>query len=62
LPYQIPLKLRWTQFLNRRSVRSKLEKLLRQFPFITAEKACTLLDGKLEVALDLGQRPLAYES
>ena len=60
VPWPIPLKLRWTQFANRRSVRSKLIRLLREFRFITLEKACTFLNGKLPVALDLGKQPVAY--
>ena len=60
LPYPVPFTLRWTQFANRRSVKSKLIRLLKEFRFITMEQACGLLACKLRVALDLGKQPIAY--
>jgi polysaccharide deacetylase family protein (PEP-CTERM system associated) len=60
LPYSIPFKLRWSQFTNRRSVRSKLAALLKDFHFITMEEACRLLASELHVSLDLAPRPVAY--
>ncbi len=60
LPYPVPFTLRWSQFSNRRSVKSKLIRLLREFRFVTMEQACRLLAYKLQVALDLGKQPIAY--
>lgn len=62
LPYPVPFTLRWSQFSNRRSVKSKLIRLLREFRFVTMEQACRLLAYKLQVALDLGKQPIAYRT
>jgi polysaccharide deacetylase family protein (PEP-CTERM system associated) len=56
----IPFKLRWTQFANRRSVRGKLTRMLKEFRFMTMEQACRILAPKLRVALDLQIQPIAY--
>jgi polysaccharide deacetylase family protein (PEP-CTERM system associated) len=60
IPYDVPLKLRWSQFTNRRSVRKKLRRLLREFRFVTMAEAYGHLASRLSVALDLGKRPIAY--
>jgi polysaccharide deacetylase family protein (PEP-CTERM system associated) len=60
IPYPMPFRLRWTQFINRRSVRCKVIRLLKEFRFITMEQACRLLARRLKVALDLGKQPVAY--
>lgn len=60
IPYPLPLRLRWTQFVNRRSVKCKVIRLLKEFRFVTMEQACRLLSRKLKIALDLGKKPVAY--
>jgi polysaccharide deacetylase family protein (PEP-CTERM system associated) len=61
-PYRIPTNLRWSQFTNRRSVHSKLTRLLRDFSFFTMGEACKQMRGTLEVALDLKHRPIGYRA
>lgn len=60
IPHPIPIKWRWTQFGNRRSVRSKLVRLLREFSFTTVAQACKIMAPQLRVALDLGIEPISY--
>jgi polysaccharide deacetylase family protein (PEP-CTERM system associated) len=61
-PYRIPANLRWSQFTNRRSVRSKLARLLRDFRFLTMGDACKQMRVKLQVALDLEHFPIGYQA
>jgi polysaccharide deacetylase family protein (PEP-CTERM system associated) len=61
LPYQVPTLLRWSQNANRRSVRSKLRRLLSEFRFTTMATAYQELQAQqLAVGLDLGRQPVAY--
>jgi polysaccharide deacetylase family protein (PEP-CTERM system associated) len=61
IPYRVPTLLRWSQGANRRSVRSKLRKLLSGFRFRTMASACEALRaGHLEVGLDLQRQPVTY--
>jgi polysaccharide deacetylase family protein (PEP-CTERM system associated) len=61
VPYQVPPLLQWSQGANRRSVRSKLRKLLAGFRFSTMARACRELPAEqLEVALDLNRQPVTY--
>ena len=61
IPYRVPPLLRWSQGANRRSVRSKLKKLLSGFRFRTMAEACRELPAEqLEVGLDLHRQPAAY--
>lgn len=61
IPYQVPTLLRWSQFTNRRSVRPKLRRLLKEFRFITMARACEELETEhLEVGLDLSESHIAY--
>lgn len=63
IPYRVPLLLRLSQSTNRRSVRSKLRKLLAAFRFITMGEAYEALKkDQLEIALDLEKAPAAYRS
>jgi polysaccharide deacetylase family protein (PEP-CTERM system associated) len=61
LPYEIPMRLRWTQSTNRKSVRAKLRRLLATFRFTTMAAACQVLQAApLVVGLDLTKSPVAY--
>jgi polysaccharide deacetylase family protein (PEP-CTERM system associated) len=61
IPYKVPTILRWSQSMNRRSVRSKLRKLLSTFQFVTMGQACEALRPEhLEVGLDLRTSPPVY--
>ncbi len=61
IPYRVPILLRLSQGSNRRSVRSKLRRLLTEFRFRPMAEACQVLQGDhLPVALDLGKPPVAY--
>jgi polysaccharide deacetylase family protein (PEP-CTERM system associated) len=61
MPYAVPTLLRWSQDTNRRSVISKLRRLLSEFRFITMAAACQKLAGQpLSAELDLGKFPPAY--
>jgi polysaccharide deacetylase family protein (PEP-CTERM system associated) len=61
IPYQVPARLRWSQSTNRRSVRSKLQRLFSEFRFIPMGEAYQALGAKhLDVGLDLGKSPVAY--
>ena len=61
IPYRVPTLLRLSQSTNRRSVRSKLRKLLSEFRFIPMAAACQALQTeRLDVGLDLGRQPVAY--
>jgi polysaccharide deacetylase family protein (PEP-CTERM system associated) len=61
-PYRIPTGLRWSQFTNRKSVQSKLARLLRDFCFLTMGDACKQMRAKLQVALDLERLPIGYQA
>jgi hypothetical protein len=62
IPYRVPTLLRWSQGANRRSVRSKLRKLLSGFRFRTMAGACQELPvEQLEVGLDLNRQPATYD-
>lgn len=61
IPYRVPIRLRLSQGTNRRSVRSKLRRLLAEFrfiPMVTAYQASHI--EPLEVALDLGRQAVVY--
>ena len=61
IPYKVPTLLRLSQSLNRRTVRSKLQKVLSAFRFVTMGEACELLRShRLEIGLDLSAAPAAY--
>ena len=61
IPHRVPLLFRWSQGVNRRSVRSKLRKLLSTYRFVTMGEAYEVLNkDRLEVALDLGTAPTVY--
>jgi polysaccharide deacetylase family protein (PEP-CTERM system associated) len=61
IPYHVPFVLRWSQSANRRSVRSKLRRLLAEFRFLPmAEMGATLAAADLAVGLDLSRSPIAY--
>jgi hypothetical protein len=61
IPYRVPILLRWSQGANRRSVRSKLRRLLAEFRFQPIAEAFQELTAEhLEVGLDLGKPPVAY--
>jgi polysaccharide deacetylase family protein (PEP-CTERM system associated) len=61
IPYRVPTLLRWSQGTNRRSVRSKLRRLLSEFRFVPMAMACQVLPVEyLNVGLDLGRPPVAY--
>jgi polysaccharide deacetylase family protein (PEP-CTERM system associated) len=54
IPYKVPTLLRLSQSMNRRTVRSKLERLFSSFRFIAMSEACELLRShSLEIGLDL---------
>jgi len=61
-PYRIPTSLRWSQFTNRRSVRSKLARLLKDFRFLTMGEACKQMRANLQIALDLERCPISYQT
>jgi len=61
-PYSIPNSLRWSQFTNRKSVQSKLVRLLGDFHFLTMGEACKKIRAELQVALDLGHCPIGYQA
>jgi polysaccharide deacetylase family protein (PEP-CTERM system associated) len=62
IPHRVPPLLRWSQGANRRSVRSKLGKLLSGFRFYTMAGACQELPAEqLEVGLDLNRQPATYD-
>jgi polysaccharide deacetylase family protein (PEP-CTERM system associated) len=62
VPYHVPLLLRWSQSTNRRSVPSKLRRLLAEFHFLPmAEAGATLGAADLAVGLDLSRSPIGYE-
>jgi hypothetical protein len=61
IPYQVPMRLRWTQSTNRKSVRAKLRRLLTTFRFTTMAAAYQVLQAApLAVGLDLTTSPVAY--
>jgi polysaccharide deacetylase family protein (PEP-CTERM system associated) len=61
IPYPVPLRLRWSQRTNRKSVRAKLRRLVATFRFTTMAAACQeLRTPPLAVGLDLTQAPIAY--
>jgi polysaccharide deacetylase family protein (PEP-CTERM system associated) len=63
IPHQVPTLLRWSQETNRRSVSSKIRRLLSEFRFITMAAACEEFMGRHLVAeLDLAKFPAAYGS
>ena len=63
IPYQVPMRLRWTQSTNRKSVRAKLRRLLATFRFTTMAAACQVLQAApLAIGLDLTTSPVAYSS
>jgi len=61
-PYLIPTNLRWSQFTNRKSVKPKLVRLLRDFRFQTMGEACKQMRSKLQVGLDLQNCPISYQA
>jgi polysaccharide deacetylase family protein (PEP-CTERM system associated) len=62
IPYRVPTLLRLSQGTNRRSVRTKLGKLLAEFRFKTMAVACQVLEADhLRVGLDLGKPPVMYD-
>jgi polysaccharide deacetylase family protein (PEP-CTERM system associated) len=62
IPYDVPLLLWWSQGANRRSVRSKLRRLLAEFHFLPIAEAGAALEVKhLAVGLDLSRSPIVYE-
>jgi polysaccharide deacetylase family protein (PEP-CTERM system associated) len=62
IPYHVPRFLRWSQGTNRRTVRSKLKRMLSAFHFGTMAQACrNLAAEQIEVGLDLGKSPVTYE-
>ena len=61
IQYRVPTLLRWSQSANRRSVRSKLQRLLSTFRFITMSVACDFLGPQMGVGLELAKAPLTYE-
>jgi polysaccharide deacetylase family protein (PEP-CTERM system associated) len=62
IPYRVPARLRWSQSANRRSVRSKLQRLFSEFRFMPMAEACQALRaGRLEVGLDLSNQPVTYD-
>jgi polysaccharide deacetylase family protein (PEP-CTERM system associated) len=63
IPYRVPTLLRWSQEVNRRSVRPKLRRLLSEFSFVTmAEASEELKARRLAIGLDLSRRPAVYAS
>jgi polysaccharide deacetylase family protein (PEP-CTERM system associated) len=61
IPYKVPTILRWSQSINRRSVRSKLRKLLTTFRFVSMGQAFEALHPEhLEIGLDLRTSPPVY--
>jgi hypothetical protein len=61
IPHRVPLLFRWSQSVNRRSVRNKLRRLLSTFRFVTMGEAYEALNkDHLELALDLGKAPTLY--
>jgi polysaccharide deacetylase family protein (PEP-CTERM system associated) len=61
IPYPVPTLLRWSQNTNRRSVRTKLQRLLAAFRFMTMAEAYNELTAKqLAVGLDLSIPPAVY--
>jgi hypothetical protein len=61
IPYRVPTLLRWSQDTNRRSVCSKLRRLVSEFSFVPMAVACQALRAEhLDVGLDLGKPPVAY--
>ncbi len=61
LPYPVPPVLRFSEFLNRGSVTTKLRRLLSSYRFTTMIEACRNLNAdRLQVALDLGILPHSY--
>lgn len=61
LPYRVPLLLRWSQSANRRTVRSKMRRLLSAFRFKPMAEACRELSEEgLEIGLDLGKSQTIY--
>jgi hypothetical protein len=60
IPYPVPKLLRWSQSTNRKSVRSKLQRLLSTFRFVTMGQAYHDLNTRIEVGLDLAKHPIAY--
>ena len=61
IPYKVPTILRWSQSMNRRSVRTKLRKLLSTFRFVPMGQACEALHPEhLEIGLDLRTSPPVY--
>jgi polysaccharide deacetylase family protein (PEP-CTERM system associated) len=61
LPHRVPPSLRLSQFLNRKTVKSKLRRLLKEFSFTTMIDACRSLDrDNLPFALDLAVLPIHY--
>lgn len=61
IPYHIPTLVRWWQGTNRRSVRSKLRRLLSAFRFTTMTAAYEALGVEhLTVGLDLTKSLVAY--
>jgi polysaccharide deacetylase family protein (PEP-CTERM system associated) len=61
IPYEVPRLLRFSQFLNRGSVKEKLRRMLKDFHFTTMIDACRSLNWEeLPVALDLSMLPIRY--
>jgi polysaccharide deacetylase family protein (PEP-CTERM system associated) len=61
IPHRVPFLFRWSQSANRRTVRSKLRRLLSTHRFVTMGEAYKSLNKyHLELALDLGKAPALY--
>ena len=61
IPHRVPLLFRWSQSVNRRSVRNKLRNLLSAFRFVTMGEAYEALNkDHLKLALDLVTAPIVY--
>jgi polysaccharide deacetylase family protein (PEP-CTERM system associated) len=59
--YRIPIFLRLSQSMNRKSVIRKLRKLLSTFRFVSMSAACDSLEAQLNVGINLAKSPLCYE-
>jgi polysaccharide deacetylase family protein (PEP-CTERM system associated) len=61
IPYPVPTLLRWSQGMNRKSVRAKLIRLLASFRFSTMGAACEgLKKTPPAIGVDLGKLPIRY--
>jgi polysaccharide deacetylase family protein (PEP-CTERM system associated) len=61
ITYEVPPILRLSQFTNRKTVREKFRRLLKNFRFTTMIESCRSLNrDNVPVALDLGVLPIRY--